>query len=299
MNESEFLEKVEKADKQLSKKQVPIHARAFHAFHILAPDYVGPVIGYGVNSEDYPEFVGPNLLNRLSDWYEKIYGKRSYMPTDRGRIPVIIRGEVYLIRIPLAFGQPRVSILPLVEGLTKDMIRSLSQVELKNIKDNFVAGYSLIYEIEDLRESLAPKGTISLKNTILQTFQSAIEDRDTASRCLSGQLDTNGACFHAQQHAEKMLKFFLLSKGVCTEAQIRKRPYAHNLINILSKCVDCSSSFVSLSNDISLLNNIPMDIRYTIAKVNPEVAEGAFWSSLRVGGLSACEVSGFDRRYKI
>jgi hypothetical protein len=66
MNESEFLQRMELADQELAQNQVPIHARTFHAFRLLASDYAGPLIGYSVRSEEYPEFVGPNRFCQLS-----------------------------------------------------------------------------------------------------------------------------------------------------------------------------------------------------------------------------------------
>jgi hypothetical protein len=64
MNESEFLQRMEFADQELAQNQVPSHARTFRAFRLLTPDYAGPLIGYSVRSEEYPEFVGPNLLDK-------------------------------------------------------------------------------------------------------------------------------------------------------------------------------------------------------------------------------------------
>lgn len=298
MDESEFLEKVELADAELASDGVPIYARLFRAFHKLAPEYQGDLLGYDVEPEAYPPFVGPNLLKRISEWYEKRYGERFYIPADRGRVPILLRQEVYLLRIPLAYGRPSVSILPLVEGLTEDMVRSLTQSELDEIKRAFESGFALTYEIEDLETSLRPGGSVSLLEPVHNMLRSAIEDRGTSIRCLSGQLDTNGACFHAQQHAEKMLKSYLMARNVCTEVQLSKPPFGHNLANIFSSCAQTSSGFHALTMDIGLLSNVTMDIRYTSPRVEPGVAVETVWAALRVGGLCAGELSGHQRRYR-
>jgi hypothetical protein len=63
MDRHEFLERIELADKQLAEEHVPIYDRWLRAFKLLAPDYVGPLLGYRVKRDGYPEFVGPNLLS--------------------------------------------------------------------------------------------------------------------------------------------------------------------------------------------------------------------------------------------
>jgi len=298
MEEWEFLEKIERVDKDLSEKGVKIHARPFHAFHLLAPDYEGPVLGSGVDRADYPPFVGPNLLHKVSDWYQDRYGDRVNMPSDRGRVPVVVRGEVYLLRVPLVFGNVRVPILRFVEGLTESMADALTESELNAIRRAWEAGFSLTYEIEDLSQELE-KGKVSVTETTQNMLQSAIGDRDTAAQCLSGRLDTNGACFHAQQHAEKMLKVYLLVKNLSTELQLSRSPYGHDLKRILKLCSTTSGDFLALSSDIGLLSNIPMDIRYTVRKVDSPVAVETVWAALRVGGFCACRMLEQPRRYRV
>lgn len=297
MEEWEFLEKIERADKDLAEKGVKIHARPFHAFDLLAPNYAGPILGYGVNKADYPPLVGPNLLDRISDWYKDRYGDRVNMPSDRGRVPVVVRGEVYLLRVPLVFGNVRVPILRFVEGLTESMADALTESELNAIRHAWEAGFPLTYEIEDLSQELE-KGKVSVTGTTQNMLQSAIGDRDTAVQCLSGRLDTNGACFHAQQHAEKMLKVYLLVKNLSTELQLSRPPYGHDLKRILKLCSTTSGDFLALSSDIGLLSNIPMDIRYTVRKVDSPVAVETVWAALRIGGFCACRILGRARRYR-
>ena len=55
VTKEEFQKKVEEVDKELSLRDIPIHARPFHAFNILAPRYVDPTIGHGIRPEDFPE----------------------------------------------------------------------------------------------------------------------------------------------------------------------------------------------------------------------------------------------------
>lgn len=287
---------MEAADEELTRTGVRIHARAFHAFRLLVPEYVGSVLGSGVEPRDYPPLVGPNLLQRICDWYQARYGDRVNLPSDRGRVPIVIRREVYLVRIPLVFGNPQVPILPLIEGLTESMAESLTEGERVAIKRAFEQGFALTHEIEDLKRELE-EGRVSLSSAAQSILTSAIADRDTAVRCLA-ERDTNVACFHGQQYAEKMLKVYLLSKNVSTEEQLSRRPYGHDLRNVLGLCIATSGYFVILTNDIGLLANIPMDIRYTVADVGAETAVETVWSALRVGGFCAWNISARPRRYR-
>jgi HEPN domain-containing protein len=301
MNLSEFLEKIELIDQQLAKERVSTHIRPLKAFHLMAPGYEGPLLGYGVTPEQFPDFVGPNLLRHVQHWYKQRYGERVYMPTDRGKIPVILRREVYLIRIPLVYGKPQISfqsILPLIEGISESMVKSFTTAEFEKIWKSFLDGYALIYELEDLFSYLDTKGPSFVGMGAMALLQSALEDRETGTRCLSGQLDTNGACFHSQQHAEKMLKAYLLSKGLYSEKDLSRSPFGHNLTRIHQACVDTTPEFVKVKVDVETLSQFTMNIRYTTPKVLPETAANAYWAAIRIAGLCACSLSGQERRYK-
>jgi HEPN domain-containing protein len=203
-----------------------------------------------------------------------------------------------MIRIPLAYGEPEVKVLPLMEDLTPGLTRSLMPYECAGIRNIFIMGYALVYEINDLEQFLrGPSVHAPVSTEAVQMVQSAKEDRDTTTRCLPGQFDTNNACFHAQQHAEKMLKAFLLAKTIYSPQQLRGKPFGHNLQAIFEACVQLSSRFLDVITDVGLLNNVTMDIRYSTPKVTPEMAAETFWAALRVGGLCASQISGFQRRY--
>jgi hypothetical protein len=294
MNRSEFLERIEQIDRQLAEKGVPVYQRTLQVLTLLIPDYNGPLGGYGVNPGDYGEFEGPNLVQEIDDWYKAHYGDRSGIPFIRGRIPVLVRREVFLIRIPIVYGKPKIEIMKLVEGLTESLIKTLTGSELQAIADAFKEGYAIIYEMEDLMTIInAGKSGISISAQGM--FSSAIADRDTAARCLDGRLDINGACFHSQQFGEKMLKAFLLAKANHTEESLKKK-LGHNLKKIHSECMTISCEFADVTSDAGLLGNIPMDIRYSGKSEDPRVAVETVRASLRIGGLVACQIAGRNRR---
>lgn len=293
MTKGEFLTEIERIDRELAEEKLPVFARTLEAFHRLSLNYEGPLGGYGVDAEKYPEFTGPRLIEQIDEWYKERYGDRAYMPSVRGKVPIVLRKEVYLIRIPLVYGRPKMNILDFVEGLTKSMILSLDRGEQDSIRQTFREGYALIYEIEDLVSWLEGNAG-SIGQLALQLLKNAVEDRDTAIRCLSGIPDTNGSCFHAQQHGEKMLKGFLLSSGIYTAEDLKRM--GHNVRSVFEKCERVSSAFTSLMTSIGLLANIPMSIRYSAERIDAKIAAETVWAALRVGALTACQISGHPRR---
>jgi hypothetical protein len=298
VEKSEFLAKIEDIDRELQKETLPIQGRPLQAFLRLAPDYDQPILGYGIDPAEYPEFVGPNLFQKICDWYQERYGDRVCVPESFPRVPILLRGQVYLIRIPVAYGRPEIDILLLVEGLTQCMINSLDEREILAIGNAFKEGFAVVYELDDMRFHLDPKDPSALPDPAIRILEQAITDRDTAVNSLDNRLDTNVACFHAQQHSEKMLKGFLLAKNVHTEEELRKPPFGHKLETVFQACLKRSGAFADATPDIGLISGIPMDVRYTMRTVAPSVAVEAIWAALRIGGLSACQITGFGRRYR-
>ncbi len=295
MDKHIFLEKIQVIDEELAKKEMPIHARAFHAFPLFTPDYNGPLLGYGIDYNSFGEYDGPNLLKKINSWYKQVYGVRFNAPTDRGKVPVTLKQEIYLIRIPLVYGAPKVDILPLVNGLTHAMTRSLSTPELDEIQQRFIEGYSLVYEFEDLFSQLDAEKRNGSPRKANPFLDSAIRDKDTAADCLEGAVDTNGAVFHSQQLAEKMLKAVLFHTAEMSEEAIRKK-YNHRILDIYKDACIHANHVVQVNSEINNIAKYKMDIRYTSSVVEKSEAVKAYWSGLRIGGLCATVLSGQDRR---
>lgn len=291
MDQRDFLARMEEIDDEFAARDLPIHARPLHALPLLIGGYSGPIFPLSENhAERFSPFEGPNLLKSISDWYSQRYGDRVNMPTDLAKVPVVIRRQIYLLRIPLVFGRPRIDAMRLVEGMTDGMKMSLGRRDLQEIATAFTEGFALTYEVEDVRRSL-PQTAIGAG----EFFEAAIRDRDTAARCLTGpHPDLNSGCFHAQQHAEKMLKGFLLAK--CGETKESLRRGSHDLNHFYALAVAGSTDLTELAHDIGLLANIKMDIRYMEVQVPIEAAVAAVWAALRVGGAVACASFGRPRR---
>lgn len=297
MDHGEFNSQIEATDRILAERRIPVFARAFRAFEMMTSDYSGPLMGHGVDPDKYEDYEGPNLLRHISRWYKERYGDRFNMPNVKGRIPIIIQREIYLLRIHLAYGKPKISlksVLSWIDGLTESMKTSLTAHELNAIWNAFRDGFCLIYELDDLTTVAAHTRRFNQGQALL--LDKAVRDRDAAVRCLSQPIDCSGACFHSQQHAEKMLKLFLLNRRICSAREIRSRQYGHALDRLLAKCCEEDTDFFALTSHVALLKNVRMDIRYDTPEVSREAAVETFWASLRVGGLCATKLSGLPRR---
>lgn len=288
MDQNEFLARMEELDTELAEKGVPIHARPFHALPSLIGSYEGSI--FPTNEGDatkYSPFEGPNLLTTISEWYVHRYGDRVNMPSELAKVPIVLRRQIYLLRIPLAYGRPTIDAIKLIEGMTDGMKVSLTSVELQSIGAAFSEGYTLAYEIEDVRGSFA-----KFSADAADFFEAAVRDRDTGVQCLTGaHPDLNGGCFHAQQHAEKMLKGYLLAKAGRRKTDLRR--IAHAVTELFDLATARNGSLLELSNDVGLIQNVRMDIRYKEAQVPVDAAVATVWAALRIGGAVAC--AAFDR----
>ena len=290
-----FLELIPSVDDELAKNNVKIHARSFHAFRIMAPNYSGPLLGVGINPAMFGKYEGPNLLEQINTWYKNVYASRVYKPTTLGKIPVIIRNEVYLIHIFLGYGSPVIDVLSSVDGLTAEMAKLLTDTELQLIHNSYVEGHSLVYEFEDLHSQLNVErgnGAGRMKNPFMD---SAFRDRDTGADCLEHSLDTNGAVFHSQQLAEKMLKAVLYESAGLNEEEIRKK-YHHRIKDVFKDVKKLAGDAFQLENEVRILAKYKMDIRYTSESISKSDAVEAYWSGLRIGGFCATVLSGHERR---
>ena len=74
-------------------------------------------------------------------------------------------------------------------------------------------------------------------------------------------------CFHAQQAAEKMLKAFLISRGLVP-------PRTHDLVSLLNQCSVQQPEFAALEEDCRMLFRYAVESRYPQAVFEPTQREG-------------------------
>lgn len=282
MDLNDFQEKMLSIDMELAGKKVPVHERAFQAFSIAAPDYKGPLMVYELDRSAYGEYEGPNLLEKINNWYKKAYGKRACAARYLGKIPIIVKEEICLLRIPLVSEPSEVNVLPLVSGLTPVMVYRLTPAELDEIRNQFIEGFSLLQKFEDLFSSLEADGSKRKDNPFLDF---AMEAKDDAVDCLEGPFDTNEAIFHSRRLAENMLKAALFHAAGLSEEEIIK--YKHRIFDIYGEVSRYAKFPDELVTEISFITQYNIDTRESDDYALNSDAVSVFWSALRIGAFCA------------
>jgi hypothetical protein len=281
MDINNFKEKMLSIDAELARKKVPVHERAFQAFSIAAPDYKGPLMSYGLDRSAFGEYEGPNLLEKINAWYRQKYGKRAFAARDLGKVPIIVKEELCLVRIPLIDEPSEINILPLISGLTPAMAYRLTPDELEGIRNQFIEGFSLLKKFEDLFSFVETNGSEKKSNPFLD---SAMEGKDDAVDCLEGPFDTNEAVFHSRQLAEKMLKAALFHLSGKSEEEIRSfKNRIMDIYNEVGRYSNFPAEIISEINYLSQFNNLRDSDNF----ISNSDTVKAFWSGLRIGAFCA------------
>jgi len=104
----------------------------------------------------------------------------------------------------------------------------------------------------------------------LEWLAKAEGDMDTAIREYRARRRPNydAACFHSQQAAEKYLKAWLQEKG-------KDIPRIHNLVELMSLCIETDKTFVILELDLKGLDGYAVRVRYPGQSASKEEARMA------------------------
>lgn len=109
--------------------------------------------------------------------------------------------------------------------------------------------------------------------------QKAESDLRIVELCLANGTALDAACFHSQQAAEKMLKAYLIAKGV-------EFPFIHDLAKLIRLCADGDPEFASIRELGTKLTPYAVELRY----------DNEFWPTPEVAaeaGEAAGEIRAF------
>lgn len=296
MNEVIFNKSMADIDLRLQAKGLAIPQRPLHALRELSIGYNGLLMGAGIDKSKYGPFEGPNLEDKINEWYRKYYADRMDFGTI-DRVPLLIRGEVYFARIPIVFGSVELNPLEQIEDITPAMLNMIGMDSCRAACEDWGECFESIQHLESIYVN---KEYLDQYNEYVKDLcHSARRDRWAASRCLSvtGLPDTNGCAFHSQQHAEKILKALIVAHNESHD-KIKKK-YRHKLIkmynDVKSYYPDCCRIAPS---DIHLLSNITMQVRYG-TDVALSAAIQAYRASLRVGRIAISAISPSEDNYTV
>jgi SEC-C motif len=157
-NEEDFRRVMESIDQEMRDEETPVRARSLEA--------VGKfTLGYST----WLMHMDP-LTHKIHEWFNRRYGDRLKIdPT--WKMAVVIRGDLYRLRLPLIFGAanvicspnqygitskaaastenrlPTINILDLIDDFTEEYAKSLTKDELAALFNQFQLGYAAMNEI--------------------------------------------------------------------------------------------------------------------------------------------------------
>jgi hypothetical protein len=134
------------------------------------------------------------LHRKIVDWFNVRYGDRLKMdPT--WKMAVLIRGDLYQLRLPLVYGsvnvicsseqfgitnessvpnrnqRPTINVLDLLDDFTEDYARSLTKDELGSLMNTFLLGFEARNEIDSMSESEFVKEAIGDIHVCFASFR--------------------------------------------------------------------------------------------------------------------------------
>jgi hypothetical protein len=226
-NELEFEAFMNLIDTSLSSRGVPVPARQLEAIGEAAKLLKISLIG-GPLSPGPPkvgEYRRANLSKRIRDWFRLRYGEKLKFDPSIGRTALLLRGDVWLLRIPRMFGnvdvvidkdiektypnvsgpakpaQVTVNVLQLIEGFTPSIAKSLTEPELKSIHEAFAIAVVVFLLVDELKE-------------IDPMMIAAKEDLQKAAEiCVQGREVQGFSRWHSLQAVEKLLKISISTRG--------------------------------------------------------------------------------------
>jgi len=223
--EEQFRSLMEEVDRELRDQKVPITARDLRAISIIRRhlQIVGEINLTHLPDQPKPgSYEGQDLIARALQWMRDRYGKRMNIPMP-GQTMVVIRGDTYKVRLPIAMGNfnlvcdprslgkletmigvsapPILNALNLIEGLTANLTQSLVQSELEDILSDIAPALRYVMIL------------IMMKNGPMreQANNDLISSVDDVLRIPP---DFGGSRWHSLQAAEKFLKSLLTLHGI-------------------------------------------------------------------------------------
>jgi HEPN domain-containing protein len=252
-------------DKQFIEQSMPVRRRPLEAFKLLhgsVPD------GERRNS----------LFAPIAAWFIERYGKRAEWDGVVARIPLLLRGNLYLLAVPFVGGDAILRLTDFIEGLPQEIAETMTQEEFDVWGEKAMLAASSVYKIYNL--SVDDLHFSTLERELLRR---ALFDLENASTSLKVNEDTQGAVFNAHAAAEKFLKVGLKRAGLTADM------ISHDLPKIFEKLVNLRADYSWLRGAVEALQAFApkMEIRYRVVPRSVENAVSAIHISLNICSMLA------------
>jgi hypothetical protein len=220
------------------------------------------------------------LFDQIMAWFFNRHGERMKWDGVIGRIPVILRDDLYLVRVMLLTEDIAVEFTSRFEGLPEDIAKSLTREEFE----------SLGRKVSGATTAFQKLYALTVDDNFLDDVERAMVwracfDLENAAHCLKMSGDTQTAIFHTHAAAEKFLKVALKRSG----SNLDLKSLGHNIPKIFGALAKSDPRFCWLQSSVDSLHALApnMQIRYQIVPRTIEDSISAFLSALHVCGILA------------
>jgi HEPN domain-containing protein len=220
------------------------------------------------------------LFDGVTIWFINRYGDRAIWDGILGRIPVILRGDVYLVQVPYVTGDTLVKLTDRFEELPQKIAEEFTSHEFEELGGKIGAGSEAFYSLYNLH----------LDDHILDDaergmVQRALFDFEHSATSLKRSGDTQNSIFHSHAAAEKFLKVAL--KRATRKHSLKK--LGHNLPLIFSRLVQAQKRYEWLRKSVDALDAYApnMEIRYSEIGRSAQDAIISFNAALSIAGTLA------------
>jgi len=206
------------------------------------------------------------LFDSVTLWFLDRYGARAEWDQVLGRIPVLARGELYLVDVPFVSEDTLVKLTDRIEGLSKEVAESFSPDEFRELAAKVTAATEALNKLYTLHVD-----DHILDETERGMIRRALFDFEHTATSLKQTGDTQNAIFHSHAAAEKFLKVALKRAG----GGEKLKNLGHDLPKIFRKLVEMQKGFNWLESSVmALQSSAPsMEIRYSdIARTMQDAA---------------------------
>ncbi|MGC1829525.1 MAG: hypothetical protein WA663_03850 [Candidatus Acidiferrales bacterium] len=221
-------------DAHLLEWGVPLKYRPLDAFKAI----YGTVSDSGLRDSFFAPVVS---------WFIEKYGESAKWDGVIGRIPVLIRGDVYLVAIPFTCGDACLKLTDFIEGLPQSVRETFTREEFEETGRR-VAGSALSFQklydltvgdmfLDDIERDLVRRGLFDLEN---------------ASNCLKHSGDTQTTIFQTHAASEKFLKVALKRSGSKADLKSLK----HNLPKIFASLIVLNGRYAWLGSSVDSLRTL-------------------------------------------
>jgi hypothetical protein len=232
-SEAEFLQHMEEIDEKLRARGMPIPGRPLGAIGEFATLLNEELRGYPLERDPVPgRYTGDDLVIHIARWYQDYYGDKLNIHNKTGEIVILLRGDPWIMELPLIYGggrgprfvceygllttlpnEPQVyrpgdpppprtvyNVLGAIVGLPDGLAKSLAETEREEILQAFLwawEAYELLWH---------PKraGLVELARADLKAAVSALSGHDRYP---------GPSKWSSLQASEKLLKAFIEDRG--------------------------------------------------------------------------------------